>query len=96
MVQHRGLSLLSVVRQPGGEGVWERMDAWIRVAESLLCSPETTTTSLLSYTPGQRKKFKVKKKEAQFFSLPQSWALTLVRISPGFKNVDAWTPAPFT
>ena len=28
----------------------------------LICSPETTTTLLISYTPVQKKKFKVKKK----------------------------------
>jgi len=39
--------------QPGWEGVWGRMDAGIRVAESLPCSPETITALLISYTPTQ-------------------------------------------
>ena len=35
--------------QPGWD--WERMDICIRMAESLSCSPETTTTLLMGYTP---------------------------------------------
>ena len=31
--------------------VWGRMDTYICMAESLHCSPETTTTLLISYTP---------------------------------------------
>ena len=42
-----------------GRGVWERMDTCICMAESLCCSPETTTTLLTGYTPVQNKKFKV-------------------------------------
>ena len=34
-----------------GRGVWGRMDTCICVAESLHCSPETTTTLLTGYTP---------------------------------------------
>ena len=33
-----------------GRGVWKRMDTCICMAESLCCSPETTTTLLISYT----------------------------------------------
>ena len=36
-----------------GSGVWWRMDPCICVAESLHCSSETITTSLISYTPMQ-------------------------------------------
>ena len=39
-------------KQSGWEGSWGRMDAWIRVAESLYCSPETITallSALLQY-----------------------------------------------
>jgi len=45
--------------QPGQEGVWGRMDIWISTAEFLPFSLETTTTSLISYTPIQNKKLKV-------------------------------------
>ena len=38
--------------------IWERMDTWICVAESLHCSPETIPTLLISYTPIQNKKLK--------------------------------------
>ena len=42
--------------------VWARMNTCsICMAESLRCSPETTTTLLTGYTPIQNKKFKVKK-----------------------------------
>ena len=36
-----------------GAGVWERMDTCIPTAESLCCSPETTTTLLIGSTPTQ-------------------------------------------
>ena len=36
------------------------MDTCIYMAEFLCCSPETTTTLLICYTPIQNKKFKVK------------------------------------
>ena len=35
------------------KGVWGRMDTCVRMAESLHCSPETTTTLLIGYTPIQ-------------------------------------------
>ena len=34
-------------------GVWGRMDTCLCMAESLHCSPETTTTLLTGYTPVQ-------------------------------------------
>ena len=34
------------------------VDTFICMAESLRCSPETTTTLLISYTPTQNKKLK--------------------------------------
>ena len=37
------------------------MDTRTYMAESFLCSPETTTTLLIGYTPTQNKKFKRKK-----------------------------------
>jgi len=46
-----------------GRGVWERMDTGICMTESFLCSPETITTLLSSYTPIQNKKLKKNKKE---------------------------------
>ena len=42
-----------------GRRVWGRTDTCICMAESLCCSPETTTTLLIGYTPIQNKKFKV-------------------------------------
>ena len=42
---------LSVMCQPGWEGVWERMDMCIGLAESLHCSPEAVTTLSIGYTP---------------------------------------------
>ena len=44
--------------QPEGRGVWEKMGAGIRVAESLHESPETLTVLLISYTPIQNLKVK--------------------------------------
>ena len=43
-------TLLNVIRQPGLEGVWGRMDTCIGMAESLCCPLETVTTLLISYT----------------------------------------------
>ena len=42
-------------------GGFEGKDTRTCMAESLRCSPETTTTLLTGYTPIQNKKFKVKK-----------------------------------
>ena len=42
-----------------GREVWERMDTYICMAESLRCSPETITTLFIGFTPIQNKKFKV-------------------------------------
>ena len=49
--------------QPGWEGVRERMDTCICMAESLHCSPKTVTKLLIGYTPIENKKFILKKKE---------------------------------
>ena len=43
-----------------GTGVWGRMDTRIYTADFLCCSPETTTTLLISYTPIQNKTFQFK------------------------------------
>ena len=68
----------------GGTGVWGRMDTCLCMAESLCCSPETTTISLISYTPIQNKKFKVWKEKAIYMlrtaqilnpTKPYLWAL---------------------
>ena len=42
-----------------GRGVWGRMDTRVHMTEFLSCSPETTTSLLMGYTPIQNKKFKV-------------------------------------
>ena len=52
-------------------GTWERMDTCICMAESLLCSPETITVLLISYTPIQNKK--VKKFKNTFFKKNGFW-----------------------
>ena len=44
-----------------GRGAWERMDICICVAESLHCSPETTTAVLNGCTPIENKSLKNKK-----------------------------------
>ena len=57
---------------------------FLRVLLYLHCSPETSTTLLISYTPIQNEKFKVwRKKDSSlylililFASLPQIWSLT--------------------
>ena len=46
-----------------GSRVWGRMDTCICIAESLSCSPETTTTLLTGDPPIQNKKFKVQGEE---------------------------------
>ena len=46
----------------GGKRTCGRVGTRICMAESLHCSPETTTTLLIGYTPIQNKKFKVWKK----------------------------------
>ena len=61
-MQH--MELYSVLRGIlEGRGVWDSVDTRICMAESLPCSPETTTTLLIGYTLTQNKKFKVKKKK---------------------------------
>ena len=47
--------MLNVMRQPGWEGSWGRMDTCMCMTESLRCSPETTTVLLISYNPIQNK-----------------------------------------
>ena len=56
-------TLLSIMWQPGWERGLGRMDTRICMAESLCCSPETTTTLLIAYTPTQNKKSKVWKRK---------------------------------
>jgi len=46
-------------------GVWGKINTCIRMAESHSCSPETTRTLLISYTPTQTKKFKIVKKKKE-------------------------------
>ena len=59
-------TLLKVMHQAGGRGIWRRMNTHIGMAESLCCSTGTSTAFLISYMPTQNKKFKVwgKKKES--------------------------------
>ena len=46
----------------GGGAGCGRMDTCIHMAESLCCSPETITSSLIGYSPIQNKIFLKKKK----------------------------------
>ena len=50
--------LFNMCASPDGRGVWGRKDACVCKAESLHCSPETTTTLLTGYTPTQNKNSK--------------------------------------
>ena len=51
-------TLLNVVcASQEGRRSWGKMDTCICMAESLCCSPETTTTLLIDYTSIQNKKF---------------------------------------
>ena len=51
-----------------GRRVWRRMDMCICMAESLHCSPEIIMILLISYTPVENKKFKIKKSSSIQFS----------------------------
>ena len=46
-----------------GRGIWGIVNTCTCMAESLCCSPETTTTLLTGYTLTQNKKFEKKKKK---------------------------------
>ena len=52
-----------------GKGVAGRMDTYVCMAETLRCSPETSTSFLMDYTPIQNKKFKVTKKKEYWSEL---------------------------
>ena len=58
------MELYSVLRASLDGRVWARIGTCICMAESLCCSPETTTTLLIVYTLMQNKKFKFEKKNA--------------------------------
>ena len=61
--------------QPDGSRVWGRMDTRVCTAESLHCSPGTTTTPLIGYTPTQNTSLKSERK-GKLPSCPL-WALRL-------------------
>ena len=61
--------LFNVCASPDGRGVWGRKDACVCKAESLRCSPETTTTLLTGYTPTQNKNSKVWGKNHELLSM---------------------------
>ena len=46
-----------------GRGIWGTVNTCTCMAESLCCSPETTTTLLTGYTRTQNKKYEKKKKK---------------------------------
>ena len=77
-----------------GTGVWGRMDTCIYMADFLCCSPETTTTLLISYTPIQNKtfQFKKKKKKEEINTCPKcsdNWKkkIWLVLVTKIYQNV---------
>ena len=51
----------NVMWQPGWEGVCGKMDTCVCMAAFLHCSPEIITILLISCTPIENKKFKLKK-----------------------------------
>ena len=61
-VQHRELCSM-LCGSLDGRGVWRGTDTCICMAECLSCSRETIITLLISYTPKQNLKFKLKKKK---------------------------------
>ena len=56
-------TLLNVASSLGGRGVWGRMDTCICMAETLHCSPETTSTLFIGI-PQYKNVFAIKKKIA--------------------------------
>ena len=56
-------TLLRVMRQLDGRGVWGRMDTCIGMAESLHCLPETITTLLIGYKIQYKMCWVLKKKK---------------------------------
>lgn len=58
-MQH-GEACSGLCASPDGSGASGRVDTGARVSEALCCSPETTTTSILCYTPIQNKRIKKK------------------------------------
>ena len=61
-VQHREPCSLLHGRLDG-RGICQRMDTCICMAESLGCPPVSIAILLISYTPKENKKFKLKKKK---------------------------------
>ena len=53
-----------------GRGGARRMNTYICMAETLRCSPETSTSFLIDYTPIPNEKFKVTKKKEHWSELP--------------------------
>ena len=58
------MELYSVLHATLDGKVWGRIGTCVCMAESLCCSPDTTTTLLIGYTPMQNKMFKFEKKNA--------------------------------
>ena len=78
IVQHKELCSMLCARLDG-MGIWGRMDTCICMAEFFHCSPETTTTLLIGYTPIQYKKFeKSKSSQSQLLPLPNYLHLSMI------------------
>ena len=63
--------------QPEWEGVWGRVDACVCMAEFLCCSPEMTTTFLISYNPIQ---IKIKKRILEWVAISVSRGSSWTRV----------------
>ena len=66
-VEHRELCSV-LCGSLNGSGVWGRRDTCICMAESLRCSPETTTTLLMGYIP----QYKIKNSKKIVFTILKS------------------------
>ena len=74
---------LTVMWQPGWEGTWGRMDTYMCMAESLLCSPETITTLLVNRlypSPKQIKIFKSFQSYSGYNPNSQPWLIRLQQL----------------
>ena len=85
-VQHR--ELCSMLRGSlDGRGVWGRMDTCM--PESPQCSPQITTTLLISYTPIQNKKLKKKQLKKQIKTNISASSSCLWILTPGTAHTVA-------
>ena len=80
----------------GGEWIHTHTHTHIHMAESLRCTPETTTILFIGYTPIQNNKFKVKKKKKTEFSSENNNENNFVIILYIYKKILLFPPADAT